>query len=166
MMPAIFTESRLNVSREAEMPTLATIVEYDAVTDRSRFRYQFTPKHHGGDAEASQWDPSLRLDEEFEVFNLADWHYLSDERGWMYGIRRLGNELQDLGTWAQQVAEFPSARSGEAWHGYPIWAINELAPSNRRGQKMCPDKEVFAKMEDAGLLTKQQRKRLLKGDHV
>ena len=148
------------------MPTLSTILEHDVVTDRSSFRYHFTPKHHGGDAAAAQWLPSLTLDEEFDVFNLADSHELSDERGWLYGIRRLGNDLQDLGTWGQQLAEFPSARLEEAWHGYPIWSINGLAPPNRRGEKMRPDKQVFIKMEDAGLLTKPQRKRLLKGDHV
>ncbi|OYV87281.1 MAG: hypothetical protein B7Z73_10345 [Planctomycetia bacterium 21-64-5] len=143
-----------------------TLVDHPTVTVRSNFRYQFTPKHHGQDPDAAQWLPGLTLDEEFEVFNTADEHVLTDDRRWLYGIRRSGDTLQDLGTWSQQVAAFPAARSGELWHGYPIWAVNGLAPGNRRGEKMRPEKEVFLRMERAGLLTARQRKRLFKGDHV
>jgi hypothetical protein len=64
------------------------------------------------------------------------------------------------------MAEFPVARTGEAWHGYPIWSVNELAPPHGRGQRMRPEKQVFVKMEHAGLLTSRLRKRLFKGDHV
>jgi hypothetical protein len=148
------------------MPTLANLEQHPAVTDRNRYSYQFTPKHHGSDPGAAQWLPSLTLDEEFAVFNTADEHELADDRGWLYGIRPLDNGLQVLGTRGQQIAEFPSARAGEAWHGYPIWAVNNQAPSNIRGEKMRPDKEVFLKMERVGLLTVRQRKRLYKGDHV
>jgi hypothetical protein len=148
------------------MPTLPEIVEHPDPTDESGYRYQFTPKHHGAVPDAAQWLPSLTLDEEFAIFNAADEHDLSDDRGWLYGIQGEGDGLRDLGTWAQQMAEFPSAGEGQAWHGYPIWAVNELAPPNRRGQKMRPEKEVFLKMERAGLLTARLRKRLFKGDHV
>jgi len=148
------------------MPTLAEIVIHTQPTRRSGYQYQFTPKHHGADAEAAQGLPGLSLDEEFAVFDSADGNDLSDESGWLYGVERDGEGLRDLGTWAQQMAEFPSARTGEAWHGYPIWSVNELAPPNRRGQKMRPGKEVFLKMERAGLLTARLRKRLFKGDHL
>ena len=150
----------------AGMPTLATIVVHTHTTNRSGYGYQFTPKHHGGDWDAAQWLPSLTLDEEFAVFDSGDEHDSSDKQGRLYGVRRSNDMLLDLGTWAQQIAEFPAVRTGVEWHGYPIWAVNELAPGNRRGENGRPDKEVFLKMERAGLLTLRERKRLFKGDHV
>lgn len=136
------------------------------MTERSRYGYEFTPKHHGAVPGAAQWLPSLSYDDEFQVFNVADREDLSDGRGWLYGVRKVADELLDLGTWCQQVAEFPSASAGQAWHGYPIWSVSELAPGNRRGHRMRPDRTVFDKMEAAGMLTKRQRRRLLKGDHA
>jgi hypothetical protein len=89
---------------------------------------------------------------------------LSDEEGRLYGVLRdAEGELRDLGTCQQQVAEFPRAGEGVPWHGYPIWAVNELAPARRSGEKMPPAKEVFGKMERAGLISRRQRKRLYKG---
>lgn len=149
------------------MPTLAEIVIHPQPTRRSGYRYQFTPKHHGGDAEAAQWLPGLRLEEEFAVFDTADEHDLSDDDGRLYGVLRdADGELRDLGTWQQQVVEFPPANEGVPWHGYPIWAVNALAPASRSGEKMRPAKTVFRKMEQAGLITARQRKRLYKGDHA
>ena len=149
------------------MPTLAAIVIHGQPTRRSGYRYQFTPKHHGADPEAAQWLPSLRLEEEFAVFDAADEHELSDDDGRLYGVLRNADEaLRDIGTWQQQLAEFPRASQGVPWHGYPIWAVNAQAPPNRSSEKVRPAKEVFAKMERAGLITARQRKRLYKGDHA
>jgi hypothetical protein len=149
------------------MPTLATVVVHDRTTDRSHYQYQFTPKHHGAGGDAAQWLPSLTLQEEFAVFNSADQHELSDDVGRLYGVLPNGEDgLRDLGTWNQQVAEFPFAREGEVWHGYPLWPLNELAPQTRQGEKYRPAKEVFDKMIHAGLITRRHRRRLLKGDHV
>jgi hypothetical protein len=108
----------------------------------------------------------MSLADEFDIFNSADSHELSDRRGWLYGIHREGGDLRVLGTWAQQIAEFPASREPLPWHGYPIWAISGLAPENRRGEQMRPHRDVFLKMEAAGLLTTRQRKRLFKGDHA
>jgi hypothetical protein len=149
------------------MPTLAQIVIHDQRTRRRGYQYQFTPKHHGGDVGAAQWLPSLRLEEEFTVFDTADEHELSDGDGRLYGVlRNAEGELRDLGTWQQQVAEFPPANEGVPWHGYPIWAVNDAAPANRSGEKVRPAKAVFARMEQTGLITARRRKRLYKGDHV
>jgi len=148
------------------MPRLTDIVVHEQPTNRSAYRYQFTPKHHGLDSRAAQWLPELTLEEEFRVFNTADDCEIVDERGWMYGVLRVDNRLQDLGTWHQQIAEFPQSRQGESWHGYPLWTVNELAPENRRGESMRPDKAVFKKLESRKLLTKRERKRLVKGDHA
>ena len=135
-------------------------------TRRSGYRYLFSEKHHGrGGPDAARW--ILTHDEEFGVFDLADFHDLSDERGWLYGIRRdPDGRLVDLGTWNQQVAEFPHTREREPWHGYPLWPLKALGPDNRKGEKYRPSKEVFRKMEESGLLTLRECRRLVKGDHA
>jgi hypothetical protein len=140
---------------------------HPVATQRSRYRYFFYEKHHGADQRAAQWLPDLSHDEEFAIFDMADLNDLSDERGWLYGIRRgAGSEVLDLGTWGQQVAEFPFARPDEPWHGYPLWPLKEQGPPNRKGEKHRPSKEVFLKMEAAAFLTTRNRKRLYKGDHI
>ncbi len=64
------------------------------------------------------------------------------------------------------MAVFPKANEGVPCHGYPLWAVNNHAPSNRAHQKMRPTKEVFGKLENAGLITKCEYKRLWKGDNA
>jgi len=142
---------------------------HHAVTRRSKYVYFFSDKHHGGGAKGgSQWSPDLSRNEEFSIFDAADWHELSGRRGWLYGILRAdAKHLRYLGTWGQQVAEFRRARKGERWHGYPLYPVNStLAPPNRRGDKAKPSKEVFQKMERAALITVKERQRLLKGDYI
>jgi hypothetical protein len=135
-------------------------------TRRSGHRYLFYDKHHGrGGSDAAQWLPSLTQQEEFDIFDTADEHEFSDDRGWLYGIGRDGEgNVLALGTWGQQVAEFPQARAEEAWHGYPLWPLKKLGPQNRKGERQRPSKRVFLRMEEAGLLTSRDRKRLYKGD--
>jgi len=137
-------------------------------TRNNGYRYLFAGKHHGGGSRSdARWSEEVGRAEEFSVFDTADFHDIADERGWLYGVlREEDGSLRDLGTWEQQVAEFPLANEGVPWHGYPIWAVNRAAPANRSGQKMKPSKEVFEKMEAAGLITSRQRKRLYKGDHA
>jgi hypothetical protein len=148
------------------MPTLTTIEVHATPTHRSGLTYQFTPKHHGAEATAAQWLPSLSLAEEFAVFDLADQHDLSDADGRLYGLRPAEGGLGTLGTWDQQVAEFPTARDGELWHGYPLYPLVEFGPKNRRGERGRPAKVVFDKMVEAGLITRGQRRRLLGGKHI
>jgi hypothetical protein len=149
------------------MATLTTVVEHHTLTGRSSYRYQFTPKHHGADSDAARWLPSMTLDEEFVVFDEADEHELNGDDGNLYGVQRDDDgEVRYIGTWNQQIAEYPVAREAEPWHGYPLYPLIELGPENRRGQKGRPGKEVFDKMADAGVITRRQRRRLLKGDHA
>jgi len=74
--------------------------------------------------------------------------------------------MRVIGTWYQQLAEFPVQVDGVIWHGYPIWPINELTPENRRGEKCRPTKRVFNRLFEVGVITRQQRKRLGKGEPV
>jgi hypothetical protein len=136
-------------------------------TRRSGYRYLFHDKHHGHDPSAARWLPELNQDEEFAVFDASDFHDLSDDRGWLYGVR-IGpeGEVLELGTWSQQVAEFPCARFNDPWHGYPLWPLKEAGPANRRGEEQRPSKAVFLKMEETKVLTRRDRKRLMKGDFV
>ena len=149
------------------MPTLTTVVVHGTLTARSNYQYQFTPKHHGADTNAAQWLPGLSLEEEFSVFDEADVHELSDEDGNLYGVLRdEKGSLRYIGTWNQQVAEFPVARASEVWHGYPLYPLVELGPENRRGEKGRPGKNLFDMMARTGMITRRQRRRLLKGDHA
>jgi hypothetical protein len=121
------------------MPTLATIVVHDEATGRSGYRYQFTPKHHGhGEDFDGQWMPSLTLAEEFAVFDAADQHDLSDDDGRLYGVQPNGSgSLRFLGTDHQQIAEFPFAREGEPWHGYPSYPLSEKGEKGRPAKDTC-----------------------------
>lgn len=147
---------------------MVTDPEHATQTQKSKYRYIFSSKHHGGgSATDACWAKDIRRDDEFSVFDAADLHSISDDRGWLYGVLPGAEEkLRDLGTWQQQIAEFPAANANVPWHGYPLWAVNEVGPTNRANQKMRPSKEVFQKMEDAGLISARQRKRLYKGDHA
>lgn len=137
-------------------------------TRRSQYEYLFASKHHGGGtSDDARWQDDVTRDEEFSVFDEADFHDISDSDGRLYGVlRSQDGVLRDLGTWQQQVAEFPRANEGVPWHGYPIWAVNQEAPANRSSQQMRPARGVFQKMEDAKLITKRERKRLFKGKHA
>jgi hypothetical protein len=98
-----------------------------------QYRYLFTAKHHGGDKTAAQWQPGLSQDDEFAVFEGADERQLSDADGNLYGALPDGEDsLRFLGIYGEQIAEFPCPPAGSPWHGYPIWALNEEGPSNRR----------------------------------
>jgi hypothetical protein len=150
------------------MPTVQATTEHSRVTARNELRYQFTPKHHGGPRSKgqAQWIEALSFDEEFSVFETADAFAILDRKGNMYGILSDENgELRDLGTWEEQLAKFPVTRSGP-WHGYPCWAINKAGPSNRRKQKMLPPRQVFDLLQQADLITEEQRDRLKRGDHA
>ncbi len=143
------------------MPTLATIALHNARTRRSELAYQFTPKHHGGDRNATQWLPELTLGEEFAIFDMADEHELADAGGTLFGLQREGQDsLRSLGTQREQIAKFPYARPGEAWHGYPVYPIEGL------GQKDRPAKEVFVRMVERGMISGEMKRRLMGGKHV
>lgn len=153
------------------MPALSEIVVHPQLSERSHYRYQFTPKHHGHGSgykpPASEWIAEMTLETEFGIFNAADFHAIRDDDENMYGILRDDEgELLMLGIWNEQVAEFPRTRDGEAWHGYPLYPLVEQGPESRRGQKCRPEKVVFDRMVDAALITPRQRKRLLKGDYA
>lgn len=124
-------------------------------------QYLLTAKHHGADPNASQWNPVLTRDEEFTVFDLADRHDLSDEKGSLYGILPTEEELRVLGTLGERVAYFPVARDGEPWHGYPLWTFQKpRAPEGRSGFDRPALKVVFKKMHVRRLLTAAVYKRL------
>lgn len=136
---------------------------------KRKYQYQFTAKHHRrGGPDAARWLPTLSSEEEFGVFASADTHEIMDERGWLYGAgSRDGlGVLPDLRTWGQQLAEFPHARAGEPYHGYPLWPLVDGGPENRRGEDARPSKAVFSRMVEVDLISDRERRRLYKGDHL
>jgi hypothetical protein len=150
------------------MPTLAAIFDHPNPTPTSGYRYQSTPKHHGADRAAAQWLPNLTLEEEFAVFEFADEHNIGAANGYLYGVQPdADGGLRDLGTWTQQMAEFPPAKNPSPWHGYPIWAVNdENAPSNRASEEMRPPREVFRRLVELDFISLAKSRRLNKGNHI
>jgi hypothetical protein len=104
-------------------------------------------------------------EEEFSIFDDADQFDLCDDSGrGLYGLRRsqIGKVLE-LGTLGQLVAEFPTARPEDLWHGYPLWPLLRPGSSHK---KRSPAKEVFLKMERANLINARDRRRLERGKHL
>lgn len=142
--------------------------EHGDRTTRSRHRYLFLAKHHGGDPKAATWLALMSQREEFSIFDSADERQIADERGWLYGVWPDGSGgLREIGTRDEQIAEFqPGANPEEAWHGYPKWTVNDLGPANRKRQQCRPEIAVFDRMVQTGFITKLQRRRLLGGKHA
>ena len=136
-------------------------------SERSRHQYFFYDKHHkAGYSEDAQWLPELTHDEEFAVFDLADFHELSNEKGDLYGLRlNPERRVMSLGTREEQVAEFPVAQGDHPWRGYPAWPIMRL-DRDRSVRKYPAPREALEKMKQAGLINENQRKRLLRGKQV
>ena len=136
------------------------------VTRRRGLRYCFHQKHHGrGAPDAARWSPDLSEADEFQIFDEADLHDLSDETGDLYGLRRdADGHVLVLGTRGQQIALFQKAHEGHPWHGFPLWPLGDGGPPNR--QKMPTPGLALQKMEAAGLLSKNKRKRLQKGRQI
>jgi hypothetical protein len=167
------------IERGDAVPSVQTDTKHDVLTNRRNLTYVFTSKHHGGDQAVSRWLTSLPFAEEFEIFDRADGivvvapadnRQVADSNGNLYGYEILEAGLQhfrELGTWHQQMAEFPVQRPDSDWHGYPIWAIDEeLAPQKYAGQKCRPEVGVFDRMVQLGDIDYGQRKRLKKGEWI
>jgi hypothetical protein len=151
------------------MPRVSANFDHSTTTRRGGYRYQFTTKHHGGTGAegASQWVVSLTLADEFAIFDIADWNEISDSRENLFGVwRAVDGSLGEIGTWRQQIAEFPSARAGESWHGYPCYPIGQSGPEELQGDRCKPEKSVFTKLLQAGLITRREQKRLRKAEHT
>jgi hypothetical protein len=132
-------------------------------TTRNRYAYFFDDKHHGrGGPRAAQWAEDVSEEEEFAIFDRSDDLDLSDTDGNLYGLRIGPNgEILVLGTWKQQVAEFPRAHPGHPWHGYPLGPLKDTRPPHPPVRPLPRD--ALQKMVDRGLLSGGQRKRLLLG---
>jgi hypothetical protein len=158
------------------VPSVQENTEHGTRTARRRLVYIFTPKHHGALSGSSCWLSDLSLDEEFAIFDRADGivvqfpyeddRQVVDEEGNLYGYQVLDGSLRVIGTWHQQIAEFPFQRDGTPWHGYPSWSIDSNGPENRRNQKCCPSSVVFDRMFALGDINRGQRKRLKRGDWI
>ncbi len=70
-----------------------------------------------------------------------------------------------LGTREEQVAEFPVPQGDYPWHGYPVWPVTRLE-HDRTERKYGAPHEAVREMTESGLITENQRKRLVKGKHA
>ena len=112
-------------------------------TQRSAYRYFFYDKHHGrGGPDAAQWLPDLTDAEEFGVFDQADLLEFSDAQGNLYGIS-IGpapdSPVRIIGTRRQQIAKFPVAHHGAAWHGYPLAPLEKRVGDSRPPDRRYPE---------------------------
>ena len=140
------------------------ITPYPNPTRLSSHWYQMTPKHHGsGGPAASCW--SLAPPDEFHVFDEGDANGIVDCQAKIYGVLVVGDELQSIGTWQQQVAIFYPPSPPDRWHGHPLYPIRAVLPGNLKRERMRPTKQVMKLLQDAKLITPIQRKRLAKGSH-
>ena len=137
-------------------------------TRRNKYFYFFYEKHHrNGPSEHAQWldEPELTTAGEFQVFDDADYHEISDDNGNLFGLRRRGDDgcISPLGTRGEQVACFPCTRLSQPWHGYPIWPIEV----QRDGERLRPiAKAVLILMVDVQVITQKEKRRLGKGKHI
>jgi hypothetical protein len=146
------TEERGNFG----MPTLAAIVLHQTRTVNG-LEYQFTPKHHGaGGKGVACWLPALSLADEFAVFGNADALNIADGSGNLFGAARMGERsLRQLGTFDQQIAKFPFTSGTQAWHGYPVWALDNNAAPNLRSERQRPRRKYSTGWSIPALLTRK-----------
>jgi hypothetical protein len=141
--------------------------EHPERTRRNGFRYCFYVDHHGrGSPDDSQWAEDVGREEEFGIFDEADWHDLSDSKGHLYGVRRSPEgEILDLGTKGEQIAKFwrPSANN-QPTHGFPLWPVAEDSSDNRK--KQSAPIAALSKMVEQGLLLPSLYSRLRKGKYA
>ncbi len=161
------------------MPHVQMNLKHPILTARRGLTYVFTPKHHGASQTSACWLSTLTHNEEFVIFDRADGvvvqppatdnRQVADPNGNLYGYETLTggtSALREIGTWHQQLAEFPVQTTGADWHGYPIWPISPQAPQNLQGQRCRPDPRVFDRMLQLGDITAGERKKLKKGDWI
>jgi hypothetical protein len=137
--------------------------EHTERTRRRTLRYCFSFKHHGGSRDAAQWVADLGHDDEFAIFDEADWHDISDDKGNLYGVRRdAALNLEEIGTFGEQIAKFWEADLNVPWHGFPLWHLKGPGPGGRVTEFVS--KDVLDRMVQAGLISLRQYNRLKKGN--
>lgn len=140
--------------------------EHDQRTRSERhLRYCFSIKHHGGQKNAAQWVPDLSHEDEFAIFDDADFHELADDDGNLYGLRRDAElNLLPLGTFDEQITKFWWIDANTPWHGSPLWHLKGLGPGNRKTDPI--PKEALEKMQMAGFIQAEHSRRLRKGKNA
>jgi hypothetical protein len=141
---------------------------HPVLTKRYHYQYFFYTKHHETrPSKEAQWllPPQLTKDQEFGVFDWADDREFSDGGGNLYGFRPRDSrgDVPPLGTRGEQIARFPRADRGRAWHGYPTWPIAQ----QRDDEDLRPvPNEVLDKMVEKGAITARDRRLLRSGKHI
>lgn len=129
-------------------------------------RYQFYWAHHGrGTKDDSQWLSVITHREEFLIFAESDQHEIADGNGNLFGTRRQGATVLELGTRGERIAKFWCANEGSPWHRFPLYPLKRDVPENRKEYECRPPKNVFVKMQEAGLIDETTRVRLFRGDY-
>lgn len=135
------------------------------LTNPRSYRYFFHPKHHGGGRPTdSCWKADITKGEEFLIFEISVRLDLCDERGNLYNVRKAADDtILELGVFHEQIARFWKPRGENAWHGHPLWPVVTDLPNNRIGQDYRPDRSVFRKLVEQGVLSERDGDRLNSG---
>jgi len=137
-------------------------------TNPKGYRYYFHPKHHGGGSSTdSRWKPDITRREEFTIFEISVRLDLSDDRGNLYNVRKGADKtVLELGMFHEQLARFWKPSGDHAWHGHPLWPVSAGWATNRGKEAHRPDRSVFRKLVEQGVLTEQQSYRLNSGRNI
>jgi hypothetical protein len=137
--------------------------EHPNRTRRRNLRYFFYIKHHRSESSSdAQW--SLSHNDEFSIFDEADFLDLSDAKGDLYGLlKRPNGSFETIGTRGEQLAEFPVTPLDRAWHGYPFWPLKR---NEEGGRKARPSSDALEKMVEAAVLSRKQKSRLAGGKTI
>jgi hypothetical protein len=137
--------------------------EHPSQTRRRRLRYFFYTKHHkSSPSPDAQW--CVSQEDEFTVFDEADFHDLSNAKGDLFGVlKRANGSFEVIGTREEQLAEFPVTPPNQAWHNYPL---NLLSRHEEVGRKARPPIEVLETMVKERILSHKQKSRLAGGKAI
>ena len=126
------------------MPSVQNDTPHPVRTARRGLTYQITPKHHGGNANASCWLTTITFAEEFSIFDRADGIVVQVPVRMTDNSRRRRQplRLRDIGGCKSTssgtgdfniLADLHSTDWCRSWHGYPIWPISPIAPPQFQG---------------------------------
>ena len=129
-------------------------------TRRRGLSYYFHPKHHHP-CQRGQGCWILNAVLEFQMFDEADRHNLSDKDGNLYNVSKDDDgEYRVIGCCYEQLARFWNAPAGMPWHGFPYWSIDSDDQTGRGDQARRPPLDAMENLVKRGGLSRAKAVRL------
>lgn len=134
-----------------------TVIKDDDSFDTESKVYQINPKHRDGSPEKAQW--TIPQEKEVKLFGWSI-ENKSYSAKYYWGVRYEYGRCIVLGFTSRRdnskIARFECGNNQNIWHGYPADYIRDATHD-------CPSRDVLNKWEKAGLITKPEISRLIKG---